>query len=539
MGAVGRPRHDGAVNNKLVATVAILVVLVVGVGGGLATALLVGSSDGSSNGDGGRSSSAGGDRSVEPGPTGPAGVVPPGLETFYDQQIQWEPCGDTDCATLTVPVDYQDPSGETVDLKLQRAPALDQDDKVGSLVVNPGGPGAPGTTMAANADGYFREQLRDRVDIVAFDPRGTGESDPVDCLSDADLDAYVAQDPSPDDAAEGDELVANQDDFFAGCVADSDDLVGHVSTVEAARDMDVLRSALGEEKLSYLGFSYGTSLGATYAQLFPANVGRLVLDGAQDPTLDAREGSLSQAAGFQTALDAYVDDCVDGGDCFLGADRDAALATIEGLLADIEESPLPTSQGRELEVGNAVYGIIAPLYSRETWYALDLGLKEALAGTGDVLMQLSDSYSSRNPDGTYANNLLEALAAISCLDDPTTVEPADVPAQYPDFEEASPTFGKVFAWFLVGCHGIQVKASEPAPTIRAEGAAPIVVVGTTRDPATPYAEAVALADQLASGVLLTRDGDGHTAYNSGNDCIDEAIEGYLIDGAVPADGTKC
>ncbi len=518
-------------NNKLVVVVAVVAVLVVGIGGGLTAALVVGS-DGGSN-DSGRSAST---------PTSPppaSGPAPEGLESFYTQQLDWQECGANECAALEVPVDYQEPDGDVIKLKLERVPAGDQANRVGSVVVNPGGPGAPGTTMAENASGYFRPELLDRVDIVAFDPRGTGESDPVDCLPDEALDAFVAQDPSPDDAAEGKEVVANQDAFFAGCVASSDALVGHVSTVEAARDMDVLRSALGEETLSYLGFSYGTTLGSTYASLFPDKVGRFVLDGATDPTLDFRENALSQAAGFQTALDAYVDDCVAQGDCFLGADRDAALATIDQLLDDVEADPLPTNQDRDLEIGNAFYGLVTPLYSRDSWPYLDQGLQEALDGSGSTLLLLSDLYGSRNASGGYDDNSLEAILAINCLDDPEAIEPSEVPAELPAFEEASPTFGEVFAWGLTGCHGIQVEAAEPPPTIKAEGAAPIVVIGTTRDPATPYEEAVALADQLASGVLLTRDGDGHTAYNKGNACIDEAVEGYLIDGTVPADGTEC
>ncbi|MDO9454793.1 alpha/beta hydrolase [Nocardioides sp.] len=528
-------------NKKLVLVVAIVAVLVLGVGGGLVAALVVGDGDDSPSTDADPTS-----RSTEPAatpdtdtPTTAAGPVPEGLEEFYSQQLAWEDCGGNECAALTVPVDYLEPDGDTVDLKIERVPAGDQADRIGSVVVNPGGPGAPGTTMAENATGYFRSELLDRVDIVAFDPRGTGESDPVDCLDDADLDAFVAQDPAPDDAAEGEEITANQDEFFAGCVASSDSLIGHVSTVEAARDMDVLRAALGEEKLSYLGFSYGTTLGSTYAELYPGNVGRFVLDGATDPTLDFRDNALSQAAGFQTALDAYVDDCVDGGDCFLGDSREAGLATIEDLLADIEKSPLPTNQDRDLEAGNALYGLITPLYSRDSWSYLDQALEEALDGSGSTLLLLSDLYGSRNASGGYDDNSLEAILAINCLDDPSSIEPADVPAEFPAFDEASPTFGRVFAWGLIGCHGIQVEAAEPTPIIDGEGAAPIVVVGTTRDPATPYEEAVALAEQLDSGVLLTRDGDGHTGYNKGNSCIDEAVEGYLIDGTVPEDGTEC
>jgi pimeloyl-ACP methyl ester carboxylesterase len=527
-------------NNKLVVAVAVVAILVLGIGGGLVAALVTDDDpEPSSRSSESPSTEPSSDAPATSEPTGPAGVVPEGLEEIYAQQLDWAECGGNECATLTVPVDYTEPDGDTIELAIERVPAGDQGNRVGSVVVNPGGPGAPGTTMAENASGYFRPELLGRVDIVAFDPRGTGESAPVDCLSDSDLDAFVAQDPDPEDAAEGEEAAANQQAFFDGCVASGEPVVGHVSTVEAARDMDVLRAVLGEEQLSYLGFSYGTTLGSTYAELFPANVGRFVLDGATDPTLDFRDNALSQAAGFQTALNAYVDDCVDGGDCFLGDDREAGLDTIENLLAEIDGSPLPTSGDRELTIGNAFYGVVTPLYSEQNWPLLDQALQEALDGNGDTLLLLSDLYGSRNAAGGYDDNSLEAILAINCLDDPSSIEPEDVPAEYPAFEEASPTFGRVFAWGLIGCRGIQVEAAEPTPEIRAEGAAPIVVIGTTRDPATPYEEAVALAEQLESGLLLTRDGDGHTAYNKGNDCIDEAVEGYLIDGTVPDDGTEC
>ncbi|MCW2815451.1 MAG: caeA 1, partial [Nocardioides sp.] len=259
-------------NKNLVVVVAVITVLVLGIGGGTIAALVAGSGDDSSSAPTERPSTDSDDTEAPAPstPAAPAGPVPAGLEGYYSQQLAWEPCGSNECALLEVPVDYQEPEGDNVRLKVERVPAGDPGSRVGSLVVNPGGPGAPGTTMAESATGYFRPQLLSRVDIVAFDPRGTGESDPVDCLSDEELDEFIAQDPSPDDAAEGEEVVANQDAFFAGCLDSSDALVGHVSTVEAARDMDVLRAVLGEEKLSYLGFSYGTTLGSTYASLFPA-----------------------------------------------------------------------------------------------------------------------------------------------------------------------------------------------------------------------------------------------------------------------------
>jgi pimeloyl-ACP methyl ester carboxylesterase len=481
---------------------------------------------------------------LAPTPTPQAGASEPpqaDLATFYSQQLTWKSCrGDFECSTLEVPIDYKDPAGATIQLALLKVPAGDPAHRVGSLVVNPGGPGAPGTSYAENASLAFRQALRDDFDIVGFDPRGTGASDPVDCVSDQELDALSAADPDPETSEGGQALQQSYENFFQGCTASSDDLVNHVTTVETARDMDVLRAALGEQQMLYFGASYGTKLGATYADLFPDKVGRMVLDGAVDLSIDSRELSLEQAGGFEVALRSYVQDCVDGGDCFLGDTVDDGLATIQQLIASIKDEPLPVSgSDRKLEVGNAFYGLVAPLYNKDYWTILDQALKMALDGDGTLLLKLSDVYESRNDDGTYSDNSAEAILAINCLDDPYSITADQVPAQLPAFEKESPTFGDVFAWGLVSCHGVQAKATEKDTTIDAAGAAPIVVVGTTRDPATPYQWAVHLADQLQSGVLVSRDGDGHTGYNSGNDCVDEAVESYLVDGTVPQDGLKC
>ncbi|GAA4671399.1 alpha/beta hydrolase [Nocardioides nanhaiensis] len=502
--------------------------------------------DGGAGSQGERETDTDADEDREPAPPLPeedGARQPPqaALAPFYEQTIAWEPCGSLDCATLTVPVDYADPQGQTFELALNRRAAEDPQNRLGALAVNPGGPGAPGTTYVEQASLAFRAPLLGRYDLVGFDPRGTGASDPVDCLPDEGLDALRALDPDPDTEDEVSFYADSYEQFFAGCVQSSDELVGHVTTVETARDLDVLRAALGQNELDYFGASYGTKLGATYAELFPAQVGRFVLDGAVDVTLGSRELSLAQAGGFETALRAYVQDCLDtqGPDCFLGSTLEVGLATIAGVVEDADAQPLPTnSEGRELSAGLAFYGIITPLYNRDYWELLTQGLQMALDGDGTMLLFLSDAYASREPSG-YADNSAEAILAINCLDDPYSIPPEQVPGQYAAFEEASPTFGRIFAWGLVGCRGIQVQASEPPPTIRARGAAPILVTGTTRDPATPYAWAVALADQLESGVLLSRDGDGHTAYNQGNGCADAAIEAYLLEGYVPTRDVEC
>ncbi len=473
----------------------------------------------------------------EPGATRPPA---PGLARFYRQRLDWATCRKQfQCAQLTVPLDYRHPGGATIRLALLKVPAADPAHRIGSLVVNPGGPGAPGTDYAAQAAQVFLPPLLRSFDVVGFDPRGTGASDPVDCLSDQELDGYIAADPTPDTPAERAAYLGWEQKMGSGCVQRSGALAAHVSTAEAARDMDVLRAALGESTLTYFGASYGTKLGATYAELFPHQVGRMVLDGAVDLSISSRQLSLQQAKGFETALRAYVRNCVDETDsCFLGGSVDEGVQRIQDFLAQVDAKPLPTGLGRPLTVGNAVYGIVAPLYNRDYWYVLSAALKQGFTGDGSTLLQLSDLYTSRGASG-YTDNSTEANYAINCLDDPWSIPASKVPEEEPAFEKASPTFGDDFAWSLTACRGQQARSAEKPLTIDGAGAPPIVVIGTTRDPATPLSWAKDLAAQLDSGVLVTRDGDGHTGYNAGNGCVDDAVHAYLVDGTVPRDGLAC
>ena len=479
--------------------------------------------------------------SATPTPSPDADESPsPDLARFYSQDVEWAPCeGEFECASLEVPLDYDDADGRTIDLAVLKAPAADPEQRVGPLVVNPGGPGAPGTDYAAQSALVFGDPLLDSFDIIGFDPRGTGDSAPVDCLGDRALDQYVASDPEPDTAPERRQFVRLSRAMLSGCADRSGPLAAHVSTIEAARDMDVLRAALGESTLSYLGASYGTELGATYAELFPDRVGRFVLDGAVDLSLDYRDLALGQAAGFETALRAYVENCVETVEsCILGDSVEEGLTRISDFLDRVDAEPLPTATDRQLRVGNAFYGIVLPLYVRDYWFLLSSALGDAFDGDGSALLQLSDLYNSRDANG-YTDNSREAFVAISCLDDPSSIPPSQVPAATPAFEKASPTFGDVFAWGLVGCRGTEVESTEEPLEVDGSGAAPIVVIGTTRDPATPYEWAESLADQLDSGVLVSRDGDGHTGYNKGNECVDDAVHAYLLDGTVPDDGLSC
>ena len=465
----------------------------------------------------------------------------PALRSFYRQKLAWTPCDDdvdNQCATMRVPLDYSRPKADSIELALLRVPAKDQSSKVGSLVVNPGGPGAPGTSYAASAAEVFGDALTDNYDIVGFDPRGTGDSTAIDCLDDDQLDTYLASDPTPDSPAELADYQRESRELLRGCVTKSGALASHVSTVEAARDMDILRALLGEKTLTYFGASYGTKLGATYAMLFPKNVGRFVLDGAVDLNLGPRQVGLQQAAGFEVALRAYVANCVDLGNCFLGDSVDAGVARIQNLMQQVDAHPLPAGD-RELTIGNAFYGVIVPLYNRDTWIVLSTVLKQAFGGDGSTLMLLANYYSSRDPSGGFTDNSFEANYDINCLDQPFTFPMSKVPGQFAAYDKASPTFGRALAYSLAGCNDFTPRATEQPPHTDAAGAAPILVVGTTRDPATPYQWAVALAKQLSSSVLVTRDGDGHTGYHAGNECVDTTIENYLVKGVVPDGPVDC
>jgi pimeloyl-ACP methyl ester carboxylesterase len=467
-----------------------------------------------------------------PGPPGS------GLGRFYDQHVTWTDCGGGDtCADIWVPLDYSAPNGPAITLKAKRDPATDQAHKVGSLFINPGGPGASGIDYLGYAN--FDTAITDVYDVIGFDPRGVASSTPIDCVSDSQLDAYLASDPTPDTPAEISQMQKMWAHFTAGCEARSGPLLQHVSTVEVARDLDILRALVGDRKLNFFGASYGTYIGATYAALFPKRVGRMVLDGAVDPLASPHSSFVTGAIGFETALTAYLTYCVSQGDCPLGGDVDTARSNLVALLKQLDAKPLPTADGRPLTEGLGFIGTFATLYSRSDWSVLTEGLADAVKGRGDILLAISDAYSERQPDGTYKGNLLEALPAVNCLDHPEHESLAQIEAGAAHFDKVAPVFGPSAAWDSYSCSNWPEPRIQPVPDFSAKGAAPILVLGTTRDPATPYQQAVNLAHELDSGVLLSRDGDGHTAYSSGNTCIDDAVDAYLANATVPPDGKTC
>jgi pimeloyl-ACP methyl ester carboxylesterase len=471
-------------------------------------------------------------------PTPAASAGPSELEPFYRQKLDWKSCEDNSkCAHVTVPVDYDQPGGQTLSLMVKVLPATHPGGR--SLFLNPGGPGASAVDFVDYMGSLFGDRVRAKYDLVGVDPRGVGGSTPIDCLSDRQFDRYTAEDPDPDTPAEIEQARKATRNFGRGCEKLSGAVAAHVSTEEAARDFDIVRALLGQKKFDWFGASYGTQLGATYATLFPDRVGRMVLDGAVDPSLSSIQSSLGQTAGFERALRAYVKDCIQERSCPLGRTVDPAIDRIAALLQSTDKHPLKTVERRKLTEGLAFYGIAVTLYNKSTWGMLSQALDAAFKGDGSVLLRLSDYYFDRQADGSYDGNLGESFPAIGCLDtdDKPTLE--QIEAAEPEFVKASPVFGRAMAWGAYGCTDWPIPVTHPQVAIHASTSAPIVVIGTTRDPATPYEWARSLADQLGSGVLLTRKGDGHTAYASGDDCITEIVDDYLVDGTVPKPNTVC
>ncbi|MFH8769082.1 alpha/beta hydrolase [Streptomyces sp. NPDC017958] len=445
------------------------------------------------------------------------------------------------CATMKAPRDWSDPKGDTIDIALIRAKATgDPSRRIGSLVFNFGGPGGSGvTTLPAFGADYAA--LNTRYDLVSFDPRGVGRSAPVKCESDAQLDDFFQQDATPDDSAERAQLLDRTKQFNSACEKNSKKILPHVRTTDAARDMDLMRQVLGDDKLHYFGISYGTELGGVYAHLFPKNVGRAVFDAVVDPTLNPEQSALGQAKGFQLALDNFAEDCTSKTtECPIGDTPQEVKDRIAKLLADLEKKPIPGIFPRQLTQTAATNGIAQSLYSKDFWEYLTEGLEQAYEGDGKILMLLSDSMNGRSENGEYSN-ITAANIAINCSDEKPRYAADQVQQKVPEFRAASPVFGDYLAWGMVSCTDWAVPGAADHPDVSAPGSAPILVVGNTGDPATPYAGAKKMVDALGKGVAveLTYKGQGHGAYDSKNKCVQSAVNDYLLDGKVPKAGTVC
>jgi pimeloyl-ACP methyl ester carboxylesterase len=459
------------------------------------------------------------------------------LSTFYDQKVEWHNCGNADCATMIVPVDYTQPTGATVELAMARVKATG--DKIGTLFVDPGGPGGSAVDYAKAADRIVSPAVREHYDIVGVDPRGVAHSDPVRCLTDAQTDDILSVDGTPDSPAEEEQTIEASAAVAEGCEKRGGQLFAHMGTVDAARDLDIARALVGDDTFSYLGKSYGTMLGSTYAELFPDRVGRMVLDGALPASLDLVEVTKGQADAFEVAVHNFAADCLTHSDCPFTGTEDQAVKQLQDWLASLDDKPL-RSGDRLLNEPIAAYAVLSYLYFPSSDYpqlrgALTAAMKHQDAGP---LLQLLDARIDRAPDGRYTSNGTDAFYAVTCLDRPFTGSVDDVKRYAKEWAATAPTFGPALAWGLLPCQGWPAGGDVITET-NAKGSNPILVVSTTHDPATPYQWGQALAKELDNGHLITNDGYGHTGYMRGSQCLQSAVDTYLLKGDVPEDGTVC
>lgn len=461
------------------------------------------------------------------------------IEDYYNQKITWESCNDFfECTTVLVPMDYADPAGETVSIAVSRHLADKPAKRLGAIFMNPGGPGGSGIDYLESYEWQFTDRIINQFDLIGFDPRGVNKSSAVECFTDAELDAYAASDATPDTAAEIAEFQKIGEELDATCLERTGDLLAHVSTVEAAKDMDILRAVLGETKLNYLGKSYGTQLGAVYATLFPENVGAFVLDGAVDFTLSSKDLALGQAVGFDLSINRFAEYCVTAAVvCDLGATPQQVITRMLAFLDELDAAPLATSDpDRPLTEAHAWTAILGAMYAADGgWDWLIEGLSAGFKGKGNELLNIADWFWGRELDG-YADNSTDANIAINCADygfGGTT--PEDVMAE---FEAAAPITGKVLAWTEGGCETWPVASVGLPSEISLTNAPPILVIGTTYDPATPDVWARSLAEKLGVGVYLNFNGDGHTGYRSGSTDLDAAVDAFFIDGTLPVPGAS-
>jgi pimeloyl-ACP methyl ester carboxylesterase len=471
------------------------------------------------------------------------------LATYENQKLDWSTCyDDFECADLRVPIDYADLKVGAFKIALLRYKAQDQKNRIGSLIVNPGGPGGSGVDYAYNAEYIFDPDVLDRFDIVGFDPRGVDRSAPIKCLNDQETDAAYAADAKPDTEAELTQAISDAKSFIDKCQS-ANKYLNHFSTAEAARDMDILRAALGDKKLNYLGKSYGTYLGTLYAQFFPEKVGRMVLDGAVDPNISILEQNISQAKGFDDALGAFITDCAEEDDCPLPKNKIEAIAKIISIFTSAAANPLPRKRkvkndDRAATESLIVLGTASALYDDvDGWPKLRTAISEALQGYGDTFLDLVDQYTDRSPDGTYASNELDSGAIIDCLDWPDTRTIEETKADAKKFADAAPIFGPYLAYTNIACKYLtpptKDKLTRTTNKITSIDTALVIVIGTTRDPATPYEWSVGLSKIFTSSKLISLNADGHTGQGRGSACVDDAVDAYLLQGKSPKKNLIC
>ena len=458
---------------------------------------------------------------------------------FVVNPIEWKACDgstskEVECGNIEVPFDYADPDQGSFVLNVKKHNAASPADRIGSMMVNPGGPGFGGSSLADDAQYYFSQDLLDQFDIIAWDPRGTGESTPaVNCVD--TFDEYFGLDSPPETPEEKQALIDASQAFNDKCAENSGTILPFISTKASAQDINSLRLALGEEKVSFFGFSYGSELGTTWATMFPETVRAIVVDGAVDPNASSIQEGMNQAKGFEGQLATFLKQCSEKTTCAFhnGGDAEAAF---DKLVIDIDSTPLEVSKDRTLVTQGVLFTAVAQaMYSDYYWPQLSEALSAAQGGDGKGILQLYDDYYQRKEDGTYGNEL-EAFLAISCLDDPGATSTKEVDSHIEEFIAAAPRLGGNFAYGY-SCALWPVEQAARV-TITGKGAGPIVVVGTTGDPATPLDSTRKMALGLEQGILIVVDANQHTGYGA-NNCVVKAVDDYLIKLVVPANETTC
>ena len=465
-----------------------------------------------------------------------------GLEAYRTQEVSWRACGQGSwCATVEVPLDYGDPGGARISLSLRASAPAVPDGSRPALLVNPGGPGATATDYVSYFADLVGASVSETYDIVAFDPRGVGESSPIECLTGPETTRWLRTDTSPTSPGDVRTLLRRAAAIGPGCLRMSPDLARHVGSENTVSDMDVIRSVLGQEMLNWFGFSYGTLLGATYAQRFPERVGRMVLDGAVDPSLDAMELSRDQSRGFQTAIRRFAEGCARAARCPLGSSTSAVIGGINRLLARLERSPLPTDSGATLVQAEATTALFFGMYSTDLWPLLEDALASAQRGDGTDLAGLAAIANQRTGPTSYSSNINSAFLAIGCWDSPAPPGRDGLASAARRWSKGAvvPDLATAMAWGNAPCSTWFGHASQPPSPVSSTTDAGILIIGTRFDPATPYTWARSLARQLPTSRLLTFEGDGHTAYGAGSACVQRLADAYLLTASLPAPGTRC
>ena len=453
------------------------------------------------------------------------------LKDYKSQELNWRDCYDGfECSSFKVPVDYTKMDNQSFTLKVLRHSATDQKNKSGAIIVNPGGPGGSATSYAYNADYIFSKEINERFDIVGFDPRGVNESGQIRCLTDDEEDEFLNADASDGEAASIASISAVSKDFAEKCAKAAGKKLGHYSTLETAKDMEVLRILLNEKKLNFLGKSYGTYLGTLYAALYPEAVGRVVLDGAVSPNVSMREQQLAQAVAFDKALNN-----------FLAAQKRFKLSDIQKLLSDADTNPMKNRDGRFANQSIAITAIAATLYdSEDGWKDLKKMLVQAIEKRNPTEMfKQADDYNNRDSAGNYYSNQTDISIIINCLDwkEPRTIE--EMSSDRGAFVKAAPIFGPYLYLAGLPCKYWESEPQLPPMPLKDIKTTPVLVIGVTNDPATPYKWAQDLVKVFTNGKLLTLKGDGHTGHNQGNNCVDSVVDSYFLTGKIGSEPLIC